>query len=318
MSVGSNIKHRRIQLRMSQQELADAMGYKTRSTIAKIESGENDVSQKKLQKLALVLDTTVEALVSGYKANQESGQQQVYLADNTMHRNIVVILAGGKAGKNLRSIPSQYIHVHGKPIIAYCLDAYQNHPSISEIYIVCARGWESIVRDYADQYGITKLKGILPAGNCGVGSLKNAVDYICSGYAADDFVFVQEATRPLVTTETINKLLHACAEKGSATICYSMKDHVQFQWVEGQAQYVDRNALIALQSPEVHKLSMLRDVFDRVHRQRYILKESCFTMLLKNLGYRINFVESDINNTKITREEDIAVFEAMIKNASGK
>ena len=50
VSVGANIKQRRYELRMSQQELADAMGYKTRSTIAKIESGENDVSQKKLQK----------------------------------------------------------------------------------------------------------------------------------------------------------------------------------------------------------------------------------------------------------------------------
>ena len=40
MSVGANIRKRRFELKMSQQELADAMGYKTRSTIAKIESGE--------------------------------------------------------------------------------------------------------------------------------------------------------------------------------------------------------------------------------------------------------------------------------------
>ena len=65
MSVGANIKKRRFELRMSQQDLADAMGYRTRSTIAKIESGENDVSQKKLQRFAVVLDTTVEALTLG-------------------------------------------------------------------------------------------------------------------------------------------------------------------------------------------------------------------------------------------------------------
>ena len=65
MSLGSNIKRRRYELKMSQQELADALGYKTRSTIAKIESGENDVSQKKLMRIASVLETTVETLVSG-------------------------------------------------------------------------------------------------------------------------------------------------------------------------------------------------------------------------------------------------------------
>ena len=66
MSVGANIKKRRFELNMSQQDLADAMGYKTRSTIAKIESGENDVTQKRLTKFAEVLDTTVEALMGYY------------------------------------------------------------------------------------------------------------------------------------------------------------------------------------------------------------------------------------------------------------
>ena len=64
ISVGENIRKRRTELGMSQQSLASAMGYKTRSTIAKIESGENDVSQKKLKKFAEVLDTTVASLIS--------------------------------------------------------------------------------------------------------------------------------------------------------------------------------------------------------------------------------------------------------------
>ena len=50
MAVGANIRRRRYELGLSQQELADAMGYKTRSTIAKIESEENDVTEKKLRR----------------------------------------------------------------------------------------------------------------------------------------------------------------------------------------------------------------------------------------------------------------------------
>ena len=87
MSVGANIKKRRFELKMSQQELAEAMGYKTRSTIAKIESGENDVTQKKLQRFAVVLDTTVEALVAGSTNVEEdiptltkAGLETVFLA----------------------------------------------------------------------------------------------------------------------------------------------------------------------------------------------------------------------------------------------
>ena len=63
MSIGTNIKKRRYELHMTQQELANALGYKTRSTIAKIESGENDITQKKLRLFAEVLDTTAEALI---------------------------------------------------------------------------------------------------------------------------------------------------------------------------------------------------------------------------------------------------------------
>ena len=95
---------------MSQQDLADAMGYKTRSTIAKIESGENDVSQKKLQKFAAVLDTSVEALISGYASSHPSSQSvtTLPLSEHKRHKNIVILLAGSAGGivGMLLAIPS--------------------------------------------------------------------------------------------------------------------------------------------------------------------------------------------------------------------
>ena len=311
MSVGANIKKRRFELKMSQQELADAMGYKTRSTIAKIESGENDVSQKKLKKFAAALDTTVESLISGYTASNSFTLNA--LDTSNSERNIVIILAGGKSGRNRQNIPSQFISIHGKPILIHCMDAYQAHPLIDDIYIVCLKGWENIVKAYSQQYGITKLKRIIPAGNSGISSLKNALDYIKGLYSPDDLIIIQESTRPLVSTEMISKLLQAGSEKGSATTCHYMKDYVQFDISAGKAKYVDRNAIIALQSPEAHRLSLMNEVFARAEKLQLPLTESCCTMLLYNLGYDINFIESNMNNIKITREEDIAAFNALVK-----
>lgn len=312
MSVGANIKKRRFELRMTQQELAEAMGYKTRSTIAKIEAGENDVSQKKLKKFASVLDTTVAELITGY-APALSAQLVPSAADEKRNKNIAVILAGGKSGRNRQNLPSQFIDVHGKPILVYCMDAYQAHPSIDDIYVVCLRGWENIVKAYAAQFGISKLRGIIPGGASGILSLKNALDYVSAQYAPQDLIVIQESTRPLVTTETISKLLLACSEKDSATIGHSMDEYVQFS-ISGQgATYIDRNATIALQSPEAHRLSLMNEVFACAARQNHPLTETCCTMLLYNLGYQINFIESNINNIKIVREEDIAAFSAMIK-----
>ena len=115
---------------MSQQELAYILGYKTRSTIAKIESGENDITQKKLQRFADALDTTVEALLSGIPADTSKGisKENIVNPDTldisrpdtsprpTRPRTVAIILAGGKSCRNLQNIPSQFIHILGKPV----------------------------------------------------------------------------------------------------------------------------------------------------------------------------------------------------------
>ena len=314
MSVGTNIRQRRYELRLSQQELADAMGYKTRSTIAKIESGENDVSQKKLKKFAEVLNTTVEALISGNAPSPAAFAPADQPIPARRSRNVAVILAGGKIGITSRNIPCQFLSVKGKPILVYCMEAYQKHPSVDDILIVCLKGWETIVRDYAHQYGITKLRSLIPNGNSGMASLKNAVDYMRDHYSSDDLVIIQEATRPLVREETISSLLRSCEETGSATICHSMNDYVQFNISDGKAEYVNRNAMIALQSPEAHRMSLVREVFDKAQQQNHLLSESCCTMLLHHLGYPINFLQSAVNNIKIAREEDLAAFSAQIRD----
>lgn len=53
-----NIKNRRIELCMSQQELSDIVGYSGKSMISKIERGEVDLSQTMIQKFADALKTT--------------------------------------------------------------------------------------------------------------------------------------------------------------------------------------------------------------------------------------------------------------------
>ena len=309
MSVAENIKQRRCELKMSQQELADAMGYRTRSTIAKIESGENDISQKKLIKFATVLNTTVEHLINGYSNPTRTALPVDFSATNRA-KNVAIILAGGKTDNNFESIPTQFVSVHGKPIIVYSMEAYQEHPAIDDIFVVCTKGWESIVKAYAGKYGITKLKGLILAGETGVTSLKNAIDYINKEYSPSDYIVIQEATRPRVSIESISNLLQACYGQGSATFCYSMREYVQFDLSGDKAEYVDRNAMIALQSPEAHLLSLINDVFEKAFQNRHLLTESCCTMLMYNLGYHINFIRSSVNNNKIASAEDYAAFGA--------
>ena len=55
---------------LTQEELAKKMGYKSKSTINKIENGTNDIPQSKVVKFAEVLETTVADLM-GWKEDIE-------------------------------------------------------------------------------------------------------------------------------------------------------------------------------------------------------------------------------------------------------
>ena len=70
--IGNNIAQRRKALGMTQEELAKRMGYKSKSTINKIELGINDVVQSKIVKFAEVLGTTPSALMGWEKTHQKN------------------------------------------------------------------------------------------------------------------------------------------------------------------------------------------------------------------------------------------------------
>ncbi len=72
MTLYDRIRSRRIELQMSQDELANKLGYKSRSTIAKIESGENDITQSKIVEFAKALDTTPAYLMGWDESEPET------------------------------------------------------------------------------------------------------------------------------------------------------------------------------------------------------------------------------------------------------
>lgn len=95
MKLYERIKHRREELGMSQDELAKKLGYKSRSTIAKIEKGENDITQSKISAFAKALNTTPSYLMgwdsdtpanNGYYTDPEVAQLAEELRTNPEKR----------------------------------------------------------------------------------------------------------------------------------------------------------------------------------------------------------------------------------------
>ena len=51
--------------------------------------------------------------------------------------NIALIIAGGQGNRMGQDIPKQFMYVEDKPIIIHTLQAFEKHPDIDIIAVVC-------------------------------------------------------------------------------------------------------------------------------------------------------------------------------------
>lgn len=314
MSVAQNIRLRRLELGMSQDELAAVLGYKSRSSVAKIESGDNDIPLSKLLEIARALDIDAAELLSGASGRPSAPAQIERVGKEGSRRVAAIVLAGGKSTRNLQNIPNQFMNVLGKPIISYCLDVYQRHPLVNDIFVVCTEGWEAVIDAYTGRFGVGKMRGVVQAGASGVRSILGGVERVrAEGYRSDDLVVLQESTRPFVTDEMVTAVLVAGSKDGSAITGERMVDNVQFVVSDDETAYVDRDRIVDLQSPDAYTIDFLDELFERANRERDGLMQSCMGLLMSDLGYRLNFCLGFRGNMKIVRQEDIAVFTALAK-----
>lgn len=74
MTIGDRIKNRREELKMSQEELAHLIGYKSKTSINKIELGVQNLKQSKIKEIANALQTTP-GYIMGWDDNPEPSER---------------------------------------------------------------------------------------------------------------------------------------------------------------------------------------------------------------------------------------------------
>ena len=90
--------------------------------------------------------------------------------------NYALIIAGGSGNRMGQDIPKQFMYLDNRPIIIHTMEAFQQHPGINGIAVVCLEGWETVLQSYANQFNISKLKWIFPGGKSGQESIHNGKD----------------------------------------------------------------------------------------------------------------------------------------------
>lgn len=227
---------------------------------------------------------------------------------------IAVLTAGGTGTRTHQDLPKQFLTVENKPIIIYTLEAFQQHPSIDEIYISCLEGWNTILEAYTRQFNITKVKKIVVGGATGQESIYNGLKAIKedNNLTNDIIVVVHDGNRPMLSQDIITDNLVKQKQYGSAVAVIPTTE-VVFVSTNGKKSNtaLNRDELWRTQTPHSYKFDELWEVHNRAIKDGVTnMAASC--LLMQKYGYSTYFSKGSEKNIKITTVEDIEIFKALL------
>ena len=230
--------------------------------------------------------------------------------------NVAIILAGGKGVRAGLPVPKQFAEVFGKPVIAYTLDIFQQHPEIDAIEIVCVSGYIDQMWDICRKYDLTKVKWIVEGGPTFQGSVRNGVKGLEKICADDDIVTIHTGVAPFLDSEFLTDNLRVCREKGNAITSYplfALAGKRNEENPEMTNEWIDRDSIICLKNPHSVRYGLIRDLYDEAERTGMIDRVKPYTTtLMFHMNIPIYLSKGSQMNIKITKKEDLELFEAYV------
>lgn len=229
--------------------------------------------------------------------------------------NIALVIAGGSGKRMGQDVPKQFITVFEKPILIYTLENFQRHEQIDAIAVVCIAGWEDRLRAYAAEYGIDKLKWIFHGGETGQESIRNgvmALNEICS---EEDIVVVHDGIRPMMDPDVLTNVLETCKRHGNAVSSLPYNEQI-FLTEDGltASQYIPRDMIRRVSTPQAYRYGKLNWAYREAFARNIGIGPSTYTnTLMTELGERLYFADGSEKNIKLTTQEDLEIFEALLR-----
>lgn len=226
--------------------------------------------------------------------------------------NVALIIAGGLGNRMGQSIPKQFLTVNERPVIIYTLEAFQKHPEIDAIEVVCIEGWQSVLQAYANQFNITKLKYIVSGGKNGQDSIRNGVYELEKHFDSNDIVLIHDAIRPMVSADIISDCIRVTREKGNAiAVIPCMEAMMQTENGEVSVGSYPRERLKRTQTPQGFHIGEICDLHRRALKAGITNSVASCTLMIE-MGEQVHFSIGSEKNIKLTTVEDIDIFKALL------
>ncbi|MBO4801611.1 MAG: 2-C-methyl-D-erythritol 4-phosphate cytidylyltransferase [Bacteroidaceae bacterium] len=227
--------------------------------------------------------------------------------------SIALLLAGGEGTRAKQNVPKQYVQIEGIPILAYTLRAFDRHPMIDAVYVVCQERWRDYIHRFSSEFSFNKFAGTFTAGNTSFDSIRSGIRGLEEIYGRGEdtknpIVLVHDGVRPLVSADVISDSIRVCRLHGNAIAAFQMEEAYMAGDAEKAWEMLPREQLWGAQTPHTFRLHDLASAFREAEEQGIGTSQSLYTLmaqlhhwpLYKSLGERVNL--------KITNPEDIWFF----------
>lgn len=226
---------------------------------------------------------------------------------------VALLTAAGSGTRMGQDIPKQFMHVENKPIIIHTMEAFQNHPSIDAIIVVTIPSWIDVVKAYAKQFNIDKLRWVFPGGETGQESILNGLKTLEKELSAEDIVMIHDGNRCMVSSEIISDSLAKFKKYGSAVAAIPCVEAVFRSDNNGTSSTISipREQLFRTQTPHTYTLGKLLWAHDEAAKKG-IKETAASCTLMQQLGETVYFSKGSEENIKITTVDDLMIFKALL------
>lgn len=227
-------------------------------------------------------------------------------------KNVALIFAGGSGTRmNTKGRPKQFLELHGKPILIYTLELFDNHPLIDGIVVVCLKEWIDYLKKMIRKFEVNKVVEIVEGGKSGQESIYNGLISARNHFDSDSIVLIHDGVRPLIIEQTITDNINCVRENGNCITCIPATETFVVN-IEDSLMIPDRSKSLLARAPQSFILGEILANHNRAKKEKLNdFIDSC--SLMTHYGDKMHIVIGPMENIKITTPTDFFVFRAMVE-----
>ncbi len=226
--------------------------------------------------------------------------------------NVAIIAAAGQGTRMAGKRPKQFLELSGTPIIFHTLQAFEQCAVIQEIIVVLTGDEVAGFLALADKHNLRKIKSVVLGGATRAESVLHGL--LAVDEATAEIVAVHDGVRPFVTPDEIARTVQAAQQEGAAILVSAPVDTIKEVSDGAVVRTLKRAQLRHALTPQCFPYKLLRRAYEEADVSDPELTDE--SALVERLGVKIATVEGSPRNIKITRQEDLAVGEAILKGWS--